>query len=722
LRLNYSHRLRFGLIASSASAETVTQRGTLADALGYDLVTVDDSSELDPWAALSWLAGRTERIRLLPIVSIGRHSPAVLGRAAASLDLLSGGRLQLGLTGDDAADISEAIEIIREIWAVDAPGRLRHGGSRYSVNGAERGPAPDHDVPILVRGLGERMLRLAGSASEGWLVRYPAALESGNSVVDASAQDAGRDPREIRRVLDIDPVDGTPAEWVAQLLPLVTDHGVGTFLLRTDDPAMIRHFITAVVPALRDAADTAIPGLSSSLPVRPAAALARRAPGIDYDDVPPSLTVVEPGDMRYSSVHSTYLRGGSPGIVLRPRTVEQVTDAVAFARRHPEVPLGIRSGGHGISGRSTNRGGIVIDVSALNSIDILDRSTRRVRVGAGATWAEVASALEPFGWAISSGDYGGVGVGGLATAGGIGFLGRAHGLTIDHLRAVEVVLADGRMLRASDTENADLFWALRGAGANFGVATSFEFEAAEVPAVGWAQLVFDASDTAEFLVKWGETLEASPRDTTSFLILGGGSDGNPPIARLFGMVDSTDPDTIIARLQPFAEIAPLYQQSVQLLPYRAALVAPQGPANGGRGEPVSRSGLLEHITAEFAEAAAQLIDSGGSYFFQIRATGGAASDVPADATAYAHRSANFSVVAFGSNAPRLDRQWDALRPYFDGMYLSFETDTDPERIHDAFPPATLHRLRELKATFDPENLFRDNFPIVPAAHQEMRTP
>src|SRR5690606_19696569 len=130
------------------------------------------------------------------------------------------------------------------------------------------------------------------------------------------------------------------------------------------DASVAQRFITQVAPALRDAADRAIPGLSTSARIRPAAALARRADGIDYDDVPESLTAIEPGDTRYSRVRSTYLRGGSPGIVLRPTTVEEVTDAVAYARRHPGVALGIRSGGHGISGRSTNQGGIVIDVSA----------------------------------------------------------------------------------------------------------------------------------------------------------------------------------------------------------------------------------------------------------------------------------------------------------------------------------------------------------------------
>ncbi|WP_411720812.1 FAD-binding oxidoreductase, partial [Mycetocola sp.] len=382
------------------------------------------------------------------------------------------------------------------------------------------------------------------------------------------------------------------------------------------------------------------------------------------------------------------------------------------------LPLGIRSAGHGISGRSTNHGGIVIDVSQMNTIEVLDTATRLVRIEPGARWMDVAAALAAHGWALSSGDYGGVGVGGLATTGGIGFLGRQHGLTIDHLRAVEIVLADGSVARASATENEDLFWAVRGAGANFGIVTSFEFEVDEVADVGWAQLTMDATDTATFLQKWGATLEASPRDTTSFISLGASQPGQPTMASVMAMVDSGDPDVILERVERFAEISPLYDHSVQLTNYQAVMTNARGTGNQGRGEPVARSGFLEHITPGFAQAAERLINSGAAYFFQIRSVGGAISDVDPDATAYAHRSANFSVVAFASNRQRLDSFWNDLYPHFDGLYLSFETDQSPERIDDAFPPKTLKRLRQLKALYDPNNLFNDNFNVVEASTEE----
>ena len=325
---------------------------------------------------------------------------------------------------------------------------------------------------------------------------------------------------------------------------------------------------------------------------------------------------------------------------------------------------------------------------------------------------DVAAALEPHGWALSSGDYGGVGVGGLATAGGIGFLAREHGLTIDHLISAEVVLADGSVVTASDDENPDLFWALRGAGANFGIVTSFEFEVDEVGPVGYAQLAFDASDTAGFLENWGRVVEQSPRDLTSFLIMGGSRPGQPAVAQLISVVDSDDPDTVVERLQPLADLAPLLQQSVQIVPYATVMANASDAPHRGQGEPASRSGLIEHLTPQFAGAAAAMLASGDVHFFAIRSVGGAVADVSPDATAYAHRTANFSVAALGADAERLDRVWHGLHGHFEGLYLSFDTGQTAERLTDAFPEATLARLRELKRRFDPGNTFRDNFNIV----------
>jgi alkanesulfonate monooxygenase SsuD/methylene tetrahydromethanopterin reductase-like flavin-dependent oxidoreductase (luciferase family)/FAD/FMN-containing dehydrogenase len=749
---DYGSPLRFGtfITPTNRPPESAVALAQLSEKLGYDLVTFQDHpyqpAFLDTWTLMTWVAARTSTIHIAPnVLNTPLRLPAVTARSAASLDLLSGGRFELGvgsgafwdaveamggrrLTPGQAVDaLGEAIDIIRGIWADSDRTPLRVGGEFYRVTGAKRGPAPAHDMPIWIGAYKPRMLRLTGRTGDGWLPSLgylqPGDLAAGNTIIDEAAVAAGRDPREIRRLLNISGqfspassgrLAGPVSQWVDELLPYLLEDGVGTLILGSDDPATLQRFAEEVAPALRVAVDSerGVRGTVEAT-VRPTAVRAQRREGIDYDAIPPALAAhaVEPGDAQYSRVRSTYMRGGSPGLVLRAQSREEVAEALGFVRAQ-NVALSVRSGGHGISGRSTNDGGIILDVAALNTIEVVDETARLVRVGPGARWGDVAAVLEPYGWALSSGDYGGVGVGGLATAGGIGWLAREHGLTIDHLVSAEVVLADGSIVTASATENPDLFWAVRGAGANFGIVTSFVFEVDAVGDVGWAQLVFDASDTAEFLAGWGQVVEDSPRDTTSFLIMGAPRRDQPQVAQVMAVVDSDSPETIIERLQPFADLAPLLDQSVSIRSYAAIMANAQGGDHNGRGEPVARSGLIGHITPEFARAVEELLASGEVHWFQIRSVGGAVNDVDPAATAYANRSANFSIVAMGSRPERLDALWTNIRGHFEGLYLSFETTLHPDRITDAFPPATIARLRELKRQYDPTNVFRDNFNIT----------
>jgi len=696
---------------------------------------------LDAWTLLAWVAGQTERIHLSAnVLNLPLRASAVLARSAASLDLLSGDRLDLALgtgafwgaieamggrrlrPGEAVRALSEAIDIMRGLWNEGLRRPLRFDGDFYHLTGAERGLVPEHDIPIWIGGRKPHMLRLIGQKADGWLPSLrsmqPGELRAANTIID----EAGRDPREIRRLVNISGrfspsrggfLEGSSAQWVEELLSLVVEDGVGTFILMSDDVSTMEQFAQEVAPALREAVLHELPGAFSGPEIRHGDVWAKRRAGIDYDHVPARLSdaVIEPEDVGYARVRSTYFRGGSPGIVFQVKNTEQVALALAFARAHTHLPLSIRSGEHGLSGRSTNDGGIVIDLSSVNKIEVLDASIRRVRIEPGARWMDVAAALEPYGWALSSGDYGGVGVGGLATAGGVGWLAREHGLTIDHLRAVEMVLSDGSVVRADDEEHPDLFWAVRGAGANFGIVTSFEFEVDEVGPVGWAQLIFDATDTADFLEKWGAAIEGSPRDLTAALIIPPRR-GQPMIAYVMALIDSDRPDTIVNRLRSITALAPVYDVDAAITTYASVMANAQGGSYDVQGETASRSGLIEHITPAFAAAAAELIHSGATYWFHIRSVGGAVSDVDPDATAYGYRTANFSVSAFSTSRDRLNALWDKMAVHFTGLYLSFETDVRPERLFDAFPPRTLARLRELKRRYDPDNVFRDNFNIA----------
>jgi FAD/FMN-containing dehydrogenase len=425
-------------------------------------------------------------------------------------------------------------------------------------------------------------------------------------------------------------------------------------------------------------------------------------------DLSPRLreVAVLPQDAGYRNHASTFFRSGTPAAVLRARTVQDVQEAIALGAANPEMPFSVRSGGHGITGRSTNNGGIVLDLAGLNRIELLDSDV--VRVGPGARWIDVARFLEPHGLGISSGDYGGVGVGGLATAGGAGWLVRERGLTIDQVHGVDLVLADAAHVRADGTEHTDLYWGVRGAGASLGVATSFDIQAAPVSQVGYSQMVLVGDDVPSLLTGWGHALESAPRAVTSSLILGPSRPGRLAVAQVNTVVHSDQPDDIGDMLSPFAAVGQVAQHNAQLTPYRAVIDNVYPGPHQGMGEPHSRAAVLNHITDDVARGFTDLMASGQAHYFQIRALGGAVADTAADATAFAHRDANFLPAVLGSSRDGLNRAWDKLRPHFDGLYSTFDTDERPERLLEAYPAPALTRLRNLKNTYDPHHVFRDN--------------
>jgi FAD/FMN-containing dehydrogenase len=369
------------------------------------------------------------------------------------------------------------------------------------------------------------------------------------------------------------------------------------------------------------------------------------------------------------------------------------------------VPFAIRSGGHSLTGASTNDGGLVINLARLNHVEILDAATGRIRVGPGARWSHVAEALLPHGLAISSGDYGGVGVGGLATAGGIGFLGRKYGLTIDHMIAADVVLGDGTLVRASTEEHPELFWALRGAGGNLGIVTSFELLARPVGDVVFLRLVYYAADLARLLERWGEVVQGAPRELTSFLYT-----ARRPYAQIMAVFAESDTDADDA-LAPLLDVAPVVDQQALRVPYARIMHADDAPYYGSADAMLLSNGFASHLTAELSGEVADALRSGTSRWLAIRAVGGAVNDVDPSATAFAHRRQSFSISDIGSRETDYLRYWDRLRKHTSGLYINFESDPRPQRLHDAFPGATLQRLSRVKAAYDPDNVFNQAFPI-----------
>jgi alkanesulfonate monooxygenase SsuD/methylene tetrahydromethanopterin reductase-like flavin-dependent oxidoreductase (luciferase family)/FAD/FMN-containing dehydrogenase len=717
---DYGHKLAFGTFITPRNdrPDEVVKLAQVTELAGLDLVTFQDHpyqpAFLDTWTLLTWVAAQTERVRLSGnVLNLPLRPPAVLARAAASLDLLSGGRFELGLgaggfpdpvaamggpkrtPGESVEALEEAIDVIRQIWDTSTRRGVNVDGKHYRVKGAKRGPEPAHDIPIWLGALKPRMLRLIGRKADGWLPSLfylqPGDLARGNAIIDGAAAKAGRDPREIRRLLNISAIDGPTDRWVEELLPYALEDGISTFILASDDPETIADWGTEVAPALRavvaDARRAA--GTPDGEVIRSPKALALRREGIDYDAAP--TQAVEPGDKAYGKVRHTYMRTGSPGLVLQPGTALEVAEALTYARAQ-DVPLAVRSGGHGISGRSTNDGGIVIDLGRLNDVEVRDDA---VRVGPGARWGHVARALAPHGLALTSGDYGDVGVGGLATAGGLGFLARKHGLTIDHIKSAQIVLADGTITEAGE----DLLWAIKGAGGNFGIVTALELRADRVSNVVYSTMSFAGS--ADTIERWGELIEHAPRELTSFLYA---FSGTPPVVRLVNVFASEDTDAAIEALTPLLQIGPPLDQQAQLVPY-AAIVAPADARHYGGQDPSVSNGFATHLTPAITERLQDGLDRRVAPWVAIRAVGGEVNDVDPQATAYAHRHQNFNVSSVGGRRDAFHAHWDDLRPHLDGLYLSFETDPRPQRLHDAFPGETLTRLQALKRRYDPENVY-----------------
>lgn len=278
---DYGQPLEFGtfLTPRHSPATDPVEHAVLCDELGYDLVTFQDHPYqprfLDTWTLLTWVAARTARIRVSGnVLNLPLRPPAVLARAAASLDLLSGGRFDLALgagafwdaieamggerrtPGEAVQALTEAIEIIRGIWAVDDRRPLRVPGEFHHVSGAKRGPAPGRAIPIVLGAYGPRMLRIVGRLADGWLPSLgnlpSGGLARGNLLIDEAATAAGREPRAIRRWLNLP--DAVTAEQVTEF---ALADGISTFIVSSDDEPTLRAFAGEVVPAVRDAVATA---------------------------------------------------------------------------------------------------------------------------------------------------------------------------------------------------------------------------------------------------------------------------------------------------------------------------------------------------------------------------------------------------------------------------------------------------------------------------------
>jgi FAD/FMN-containing dehydrogenase len=398
---------------------------------------------------------------------------------------------------------------------------------------------------------------------------------------------------------------------------------------------------------------------------------------------------------------------------------------VRLAAEHG-IELAVRSGGHSGAGHGTVDGGLVIDVRDLDAIEI-DPEARVAWAGSGVTAAAFTEAAGAHGLAVGFGDTGSVGLGGLTLGGGIGYLVRKLGLTIDALLAADVVTADGQLRRTSAESEPDLFWAIRGGGGNFGVVTRFQFRLAEVPAAYGGILILPA--TPDVLVGYLERSAAAPEELSSILNVmpAPPMPGVPEaiVGQVVGMAImcyAGDPEAGERALVPFRALAEPIADMLRPMSY-PEIYFPDDPDYRPLAE--ARTLFIDRVDRPTAEVIVERLQASDAAMraVQIRPLGGAMARVPNDATAFAHRQSEIMVNVASFYEGEADRPrraaWvtdlaDALRQSDEGAYVNFLVDEGPERVRAAYPGPTWDRLRAIKAGYDPGNLFHLNQNIPPA--------
>ena len=442
--------------------------------------------------------------------------------------------------------------------------------------------------------------------------------------------------------------------------------------------------------------------------------------------------ILLPGETAYDEARkvANLLFDRAPSAIVRVATTEDVAETVRFARTN-NVPFAVKSGGHSVAGHSNPEGALLIDMSQFKNVNI-DPARQIARVQPGANSGELAGPAHAYGLALSTGDTSSVGIGGLTTGGGIGFMVRKFGLAIDNLLSVEVVTADGQILRAWSRENSDLFWAVRGGGSNFGIITEFEFKLAKVGAVYGGALVLPA--TKEILRAYIDYATNAPDDLTTITnvmhappapFIPEDRVGEPVLMIL--MVWSGKLEDGVKAVQPLRELGEVIADAVGPMPYPVIYNFTAEAAQPHYG--AIRSLFAREFSDESLEAALEALRNAPSpmSMVQFRPFGGAFNRPGANTTAFAHRDAKLMVTALGlwldpnenreTYADWVDGLWTKVRHHQSGVYCNFVANEGAERVRDAYPGASYAKLAVVKAKYDPENVFSFNQNIRPAATQ-----
>jgi FAD/FMN-containing dehydrogenase len=417
-----------------------------------------------------------------------------------------------------------------------------------------------------------------------------------------------------------------------------------------------------------------------------------------------------------------------PAAIVRVANAGDTMTTVNFARDNA-LKLSVRGGGHSGPGFGTNDGGVVLDFSRMRGVRV-DLGAKTARAEGGTTWGDFNAATHAYGLATTGGVISTTGIAGLTLGGGIGYLSRGQGLSLDNLISADVVTADGKLLVASEDENADLFWAIRGGGGNFGVCTSLEYKLQPVGNVYWGPMFFEVEKTQTILEFYRDYIKDAPREMGAFPVF----QIAPPLPFIpedrhgdmfVGIVAcwSGDPADGERQFKAFHDVAEVKAEMVGPVPYPAVNAAFDGLFPTGIRQ-YWKGNFVKELTDEAIAAHVQHGPNAPtvSSTMHLYPINGACQDVADDATAFGHRDANFSMVVLAASDDPADDEahtkWvrdysDAIAPHSEpGGYINFMDDDDGGRVRDNYG-GNYDRLVELKRRYDPDNFFRINQNIAP---------
>lgn len=432
--------------------------------------------------------------------------------------------------------------------------------------------------------------------------------------------------------------------------------------------------------------------------------------------------VLVPSDSGYNDARALWnaMIDRRPEVIVRCATAEDVSRSVLFARSQG-LPLSVKAGGHGVNGKALTEGGVTIDLGLMRDVAV-DPVAKTARVGGGVLLGEFDAATQKFGLATTAGIATSTGVAGLALGGGLGLLMRRFGLTCDNLLEAEVVLADGSCVTASESGHPDLFWALRGGGGNFGVVTKFTFQLHEVgPVVFGGRIVFPGSDAESVFRTYRAFIATAPDELTVYATLSYPASGDFQCSYIVcycGALEDAEP--LIA---PLRRAGNAIADTLRELPYveMQAMFEPNFPYGYSH---YWKSAYFDELSDRAITTLIEQAKANPSVSFDLEHMQGAVARVDAEATAFPDRTAMSTLIVASTWLDTADTErcmsegraaFAALEPFARrSVYINYMDREDEDRIREAFG-GNYERLAQVKATYDPENVFNSTQNVVPAA-------